>query len=479
MKKYISIILSFCCAVSMISAVHAEDTSEPGMAVKAVNITDGTVYNEAGSAEQESGIAQISSSDPIHEIWKDAAPLNEERADCDTVVVNGDLYAIGGQNSTGYLYSIEKYNNVSDTWTTVTNIPHSPKGYAITVYEDNIYIIGGYTSDGYSGVTQVYNVSTDTWKTLKTMKKRRIQAIAAATDGKIYVFGGRDAFGIHKNYEYYDIASDTWTLVETKFDASLIRIGADAKTINGYIVAYGGFDVDGNKMGLDVYPIKDLNKRESILSANYKIVSVASGTDKAIAFAMNGSTSSFTEIDLLDTVQSSRLNITNTPTNNDSVQYELYNGYLYCVGGYLSPVYSSDVYKSSIYYGDNANPEQQGYGPAAAGNEITLTVESGKEYLIFLDVKNMPTFEKYKFTLEYGSGFSVTDACEFTSRLETTAAKIQNTDLTVTALTSSKISFASSEAVPSGKKVSKTVNVVRLKAKSSGTYTIKYSMEIE
>ena len=496
MKKYISVFLAILCSISI--CVHAENEQSPSVYLEAVEIAsnmDGleslsegedksetnAEADESESPEEIKNISLLNLGTSVEEEWSQVAGLNESRADCNTAVINGELYVIGGISHNGYLDSIEKYNDKNDKWEYVTAIPNAPKGYAVAVYDDNIYIIGGYVNGAYLRDVQVYNVTSNTWGTINRMKRPRVQAAAVAADDRIYVFGGRDAFGLVKSYEYYDFEEEKWILVTAGYDSSLVRIAAGAVYINGYICVYGGRDVHGNEMGAGVYPLSDLGNARTVLSGNYERVFVVSGNDKAMLFAIENYDTKPTVKEIVvsgGSVDVNNVSINDLIADEEYASYVIYNGYIYRIGGYASREYSNNVYKYSVYYGDfSVGGGQTGSNQTEYGSDLILNVETGHEYLIFLNVKNMPNLNAYEFAIEYtDDSFSVNDTCAFTQYNDRIQSSIIGTDLKVTKIGTNGMSFVTSEIVPDGKTVTKTINVVKLKATSSGQRTIKYSM---
>lgn len=54
--------------------------------------------------------------------------------------------------------------------------------------------------------------------------------------------GGRNDNGFADSYEYYDFTDNLWHMVTTGFSETMIRTGAHAQYIDGYVCIYGGID---------------------------------------------------------------------------------------------------------------------------------------------------------------------------------------------------------------------------------------------
>jgi N-acetylneuraminic acid mutarotase len=146
--------------------------------------------------------------------WVEKAPMNVARANLGVAVVNGDIYAIGGNTiageynldqgfssgtTGGVTNTVERYDPVKDTWTLETPMPTKRDSFAIAVYKDSVYCIGGrisipyvhgVTDNAIIGINQVYNTTNDTWQTKKPLPTVEWPLQACVVNGNIYVIGG-------------------------------------------------------------------------------------------------------------------------------------------------------------------------------------------------------------------------------------------------------------------------------------------------
>lgn len=502
MKKYLSILLSLVILLMSVS-VNADGENEPNMSVE---VFPETLKNEMIESyndepktekfeaeveyEQETNNAYDDySSEQVElyasdDLWSSETALLEGRADFDTLVINNELYVVGGLGSSGYVYSIDKFNDNTLSWETVTSISDEIKGFSVVGVGNDIYIIGGYINNTYLNDIRIYNTITDTWTYGEPMLERRDKATSLYQDGKIYVFGGRNAKGLVDNYEYYDLESNAWYKVTSGYDESLIRIGSRGKYINGYVCIYGGYNSQYEKMGVALYTASDMNDVKQMTSNGSGHISIAWGLDKALIFASKSSNSATYSVSEMvintDMTDIHSTSITDCPINAKDAQVVMYKGYLYCMGGYSSSLkkYNDTIYKYSVDYGDFVTGDGQIDSTVTVdGNTITLNVEANKDYYLMVNVNNMSTFEGYTFTIEYPEeSFSLMDACALTDLMDRNIGTVSNSDIRITAKNSSGLSFTCSEEVPIGKKLSETVNVVWLRASSSGLRTITYRM---
>lgn len=513
MKKYLGLILSAVILLSSI-AVNAE-TNTPKTteeAVMSVELIENNALEEdiqereidksninsdesqdipASNSEKEydcleageDAVTEIMSLDnDSSDTWQAAANIGTSRTDCELVSINGNMYAIGGMGNNGYLSTVERYNVADNAWQMITEIPNEVKGFGVVAYNSKIYIIGGYSSSGYSNTVQVYDVSANSWDSLESMNEERDQPATLCMNNKIYAFGGRNDNGFADSYEYYDFTDNLWHMVTTGFSETMIRIGAHAQYIDGYVCIYGGIDKNYNYAGVDVYSSNNLKEEQEIIGDGYDGISIAWGEDKALIFAWDRNNNAYDtremtvsdgDISLADVV------FTNSPSACKYSQYIIYNGYLYSIGGYntVSKKYLETVNKYSVYYGDySVGDGTINSTDTTNGNSITFNAEAGREYMLFINVKNIASFEGYTFKLEYPDGaFTVTDGCAMTADKDTNGI-VDGAEVVITENNSNGISFECTESLSGQEAVTKSVNAVILKANASGQRTIKYSM---
>lgn len=517
MKKYVSIILSIIISVTMvtvraengsieqddvsvsaeISEIVSENEQESNTEIQETESDEEDAENEAEVTEETDLIAEteeptifetnemmvdMQSTENI-DSWESAANLNVLRADASLVKINGELYAVGGTGSTGYLGSIDKYDDSSNTWSHVTDIPGAVKGISVAAIMSKIYIIGGYDNNGYTNSVQVYDVSTDEWSLSSPMCKKRDQAAVMSMNNYIYVFGGRNEDGFVSSYEYCDVTSGKWNLVTTGFAQSMIRVGADAVYINGYVCIYGGINKDYCEAGLSLYEAFDMRNENLILDSGYNDISMACGADKALIFAWNPDIAAHDVYEMSISESGVSVERIEMPTSEYASRYTrhiIYNGYLYAMGGYYieDRRYLGTVNRYSVYYGDYVIGDGTITSETTEnGNSITLNVEAGREYMLFINAENIDDFNKYTFKVEYPyDSFSVIDACAMTAEKEIGTGTVNGTDISIIENTADGLEFISSEIVQPGETVTKPVNAIIIKANSSGLRTITYSL---
>jgi PKD repeat protein len=153
--------------------------------------------------------------DPYNKTWTHGIPMPVGLSGLGAVGLNGKLYVMGGNTTSGVSSALYKYDPSSGAWTQLAsmNIPRSYFGAG--VIDGKIYVFGGYGDDFLSS-TEVYDPEANTWTSLASMEKPRYDLAGADYSGKLYAFGGNSQSVWDPPYiqdiEVYDPATDSWEL---------------------------------------------------------------------------------------------------------------------------------------------------------------------------------------------------------------------------------------------------------------------------
>jgi N-acetylneuraminic acid mutarotase len=133
--------------------------------------------------------------------WTPAAPLPNPRNHLADAVLDGKLYAIGGQrgqNHAGTQASVHVWDPAKpNTWTAVASLPRARShiSAATFVMGDQIVVIGGLSAQGrdVSDVT-AYNPITKTWTALTPLPAARSSGVAGSIGNQIFYTTGAAKF---------------------------------------------------------------------------------------------------------------------------------------------------------------------------------------------------------------------------------------------------------------------------------------------
>jgi N-acetylneuraminic acid mutarotase len=220
----------------------------------------------------------VSASSP--NTWASKTPMNVARAYLGVSVVNGKIYAIGGDEgseignclygtsmSSNVVNITEEYDTTLDEWVSKSQMPTARARFGTAVYRDMVYCIGGYSGavvfigpESYNwkteyydmGANEVYDPATDTWKTETPMPTPRHAAATNIVNGKIYVIGGY-SITTHSTLnvnEVYDPETDIW---ETKTSPPLEVGGSASAVVDNKIYVLGESTDSYGKHFIQVY----------------------------------------------------------------------------------------------------------------------------------------------------------------------------------------------------------------------------------
>lgn len=163
-------------------------------------------------------------------------------------VVDGNIYAIGGQDSTfKSMNTLEKYDPMTNTWTTpITKGIFNPRGAGTSnVVDGKIYLIGGLdSSDNLIYSVDVFDPQTNTWSTPETKGDfiSRYDLTSCVYGGKIYIFGGKDGISYISDVDVFDPTTNTWLTLSTTGNLFTGRKALTSCTFNGKMYVMCGYN---------------------------------------------------------------------------------------------------------------------------------------------------------------------------------------------------------------------------------------------
>ncbi|MBU4190054.1 MAG: hypothetical protein KJ886_03545 [Candidatus Thermoplasmatota archaeon] len=211
--------------------------------------------------------------DPLNDTWTTKASMPTARTTLAVGVVNDKIYAIGGCYYSGpkdsriahYVSTVECYDTSNDMWTAKASMPTARADLAVGVVNGKIYAIGGNHYDEYGeseedySLVECYDPSTDSWSKEASMSAARTNFGVCVVNNKIYAIGGvtgtSAAYSVTSSVEIYDPYSDTWTTSESM---STPRAYLAVSAVGGKIYVVGGFKPGPHVFSLvEVYTIQE------------------------------------------------------------------------------------------------------------------------------------------------------------------------------------------------------------------------------
>ena len=159
---------------------------------------NGRIYAFGGehSANLAAPTGIVEEYDPVNNTWAKKADMPDIREGHAAVAVDDSIYIIGGED-TGILSgpaisTVQAYDPDTDTWTRKADMPTARAGLTAVVVNGNIYAIGGIVNGVLLPTVEIYDPMRDSWRAGVDLPTTRTLHSCAAVDGRIYVIGGWD-----------------------------------------------------------------------------------------------------------------------------------------------------------------------------------------------------------------------------------------------------------------------------------------------
>lgn len=197
-------------------------------------------------ASNEIATARCFRYDPRFDAWYELASMIEPRRDFAMVGLDGNLFAIGGQDENKMMNTVECYSIYQNEWEHKCSLHEQVYGHAGAVCEGKVYVSGGQVFSITSKKLYMYNMAEDTWEERTSMLYPRIHHVMEEVRGLLYCIGGSGNGGlifptITPTIEMYNPQTNQWTLC--KPHTSIVDSGSCV--INDKVYMVGGAFIDG------------------------------------------------------------------------------------------------------------------------------------------------------------------------------------------------------------------------------------------
>ena len=169
--------------------------------------------------------------------WTTKAPMPTPRIAMAVAAATGILYAVGGNSGTTSTGAVEAYDPVANSWTTKAPMPTARQSLGIGVVNGVLFAVGGHNGTGVLGTLEAYDPATNAWTTKAPMPTPRTSLAVGVINGILYAVGGVQGFTAFTNVEAYDPATNTWT---AKTPMPTARGGLGVAVVGGLLYAVGG-----------------------------------------------------------------------------------------------------------------------------------------------------------------------------------------------------------------------------------------------
>ena len=203
------------------------------------------VYTIGGLDSGFRGVDDCFQYDATTQHWERAASLRRARGASGVAVLDGKIYAAGGQDGGQTFPYLAVYDPDADDWEELADMPTARNHLAAAAVNGIFYAISG-RSGGLRGAMEAYNPSTGRWHPRTPILTPRAGIAAAAFDGRIFVFGGEgnpnDTAGIFPQTEAYNPTTDRW---EPRLDMAAPRHGIGVARVGDRLYIPGGSPREG------------------------------------------------------------------------------------------------------------------------------------------------------------------------------------------------------------------------------------------
>ena len=172
--------------------------------------------------------------------WEEGPPMPTARASAASVVLDGRIYVIGGENTAGDLLAAVEVFTPGEGWATRAPLNQPRAAAAAAVYAGRVVVIGGRTANEEpTASAEVYNAEEDRWEPFEPLMTPREGLGAATIEETLYVIGGAGVGGtLLETAEVYTIVWESytppWSLTPARAQFGTARLGDAVVTVGGF-----------------------------------------------------------------------------------------------------------------------------------------------------------------------------------------------------------------------------------------------------
>ena len=193
-----------------------------------------------GGEDATGALASAELYNPANGKWTATGSMSTPRINHSaTILGNGDVLVAGGDNATGLLATAELYTPAIGQWkaTGSMSIPRASQG-ATLLFNGEVLVAAGNNNVAASGNTaELYDPSTGTWHGTGTMQSYHSFSLTILQDGRALAVDDSGSTGAPG--ELYDPSKGQWTLTGGMYYAHSGDSSSIALLANGEVLAYG------------------------------------------------------------------------------------------------------------------------------------------------------------------------------------------------------------------------------------------------
>jgi DNA-binding CsgD family transcriptional regulator/N-acetylneuraminic acid mutarotase len=176
--------------------------------------------------------------------WTPAGKLPVPLAGMAMAVHGDNLYVLGGWDGQAMQDSVwglplGKVDSARpEDWTVVTHLPEAKAWFGAVMVDDQLYVVGGYDGRRELADFAVYNVANNEWRHLASLITPR-GGVTLVYDGLTVLALGGGWDNTVQNHERYDAMTNQWTTITSPISGEWRHFGAVAN--DGSVYIFGGW----------------------------------------------------------------------------------------------------------------------------------------------------------------------------------------------------------------------------------------------
>ncbi|XP_060874112.1 kelch-like protein 2 isoform X1 [Metopolophium dirhodum] len=183
--------------------------------------------------------------------WVQMPNMLVDRSRLGVGLLNNNIYAVGGENGSICLNSVEVFNVNLEKWQMVSSMANKRCNVGVGILNNLLYAVGGFDTSTKEHLNSVecYDPSLDTWKLVAPMLHRRSNPGIAVIDGVMYAVGGKQGTGYCISVEAYRPSVGVWTKVT---NMAFENYSSEVVVIDGLLYVVGNTECI-NTLTIQIY----------------------------------------------------------------------------------------------------------------------------------------------------------------------------------------------------------------------------------
>lgn len=127
------------------------------------------------------------------------------------VVMNGQIYAVGGCDAWTCLNTVEKYDPEDNAWLSMTPMTTARRGCGVVVFKGKLYVVGGHDGSRSLSSVEIFDPEIKQWTAGPPLTTCRANVGVAVVGSRLYACGGFTGKTFLNSVEYLEDSSEEWS----------------------------------------------------------------------------------------------------------------------------------------------------------------------------------------------------------------------------------------------------------------------------